>query len=371
MPPPEPRFQGKPLRFWLVENAIGTSDWREITNAFYQIGPKAVPYVGARLRKDNSWTARHYRDTWPRMPMLLKRVLPKPREPLPEVVAVNAFTDIGPAAIPLLSHLCKDPCPSVRSSATWALGALQRRGYGDEISISSLVSSLTDQDAHVRRQTADTLGGFGPKAAAAVLGLVERLKDDDKGTEPGSVVLVRAAAARSLERIGPSAKAAVPALSSLAQDPDLYTHMEARIALWRIERRNVLPALLEDLARTADPSKWEILEVLAQMGSGAKSAAEAIRSNLSSRNPEVRQRAAEALWRIDPEEAPVIVEALVEPMNDPGAIPFSLAEGARMLGQMGARASNAVPALVKLLSHRYASNAAALALEQINGATRR
>src|SRR6266516_543899 len=127
---PEPKFQGKPLREWLQQKADNSGDWREATNALHQIGPRAVPYVVSKLRRDNSGLAKRYRRTWPQLPRFLRKILPQPREPFPEVVAVNAFRDIGPAVIPSLTTLLKNDNSTVRSSAAWALESFRRSGQG-------------------------------------------------------------------------------------------------------------------------------------------------------------------------------------------------------------------------------------------------
>jgi HEAT repeat protein len=315
-----------------------------------------------------------------RLPGFLSKRLSPPRDPFKEVWAVNVFENIGPLAIPSLMVLLKDDNAVVRSSAIWALESFRRSGYGDEVTISALASALSDPDANVRRQAASALGEFGPKAGVAVPALAARLKDDEKGAEKGSVVFVRAAAARALGRIGPGASAAASRLSALQTNPEPYLRMEATVALWRINRQPslVLPVLIDALPKTADPGKWEIFQALGEMGADAKDAVTAITEELKSQNSEVRQRAAEALWRIDPKQAPVIVDALVEPLDNPKATSanlFSVVEGVRLLGEIGPEARRAVPALIKLQTHKYppASNAVAKALLQIDrdGAAKR
>ena len=133
----------------------------------------------------------------------------------------------------------------------------------------------------------------------------------------------------------------------------------------------MLPLLLDDLSKTASPSKWEIFQALGEMGPDAKDAVPVIKTYLKSRDPEVRQRAAESLWSIDPKQAPVIVEALLEPLDNPNATSanlFSVTQGTKLLGEIGPEARNAVPSLIKLLNHPYppASSAAAKALVQID-----
>src|SRR6266404_2619025 len=237
MPRPEPMYRGKNVSFWLEQKASGTGDWTEITNAFYQIGPKAIPYIAARLRRDNSWLAGRYRQAWPHLPLFLRKKLSPPKDPFKEVSAVNVFANIGPSAIPSLIVLLKDDNAAVRSSSAWALESLRRSGYGDDVSISALAGALSDPDANVRLHVASALGEFGPKAGVAVPALGARLKDDDKGTEKGSAVFVRAAAARALGRIGPGARATTSNLTQLLYDPEPYLRMEATIALWRINRQ--------------------------------------------------------------------------------------------------------------------------------------
>lgn len=370
---PEPTYSGKSVNEWLRQKADNSGDLRQATNALHQIGPRAVPFIVRKLIRDNSGLVRLYRRTWPQLPRVFTKILPQPREPLSEVVAVNAFHDIGPAAIPSLTALLTNKNPLVRSSAAWALQSFQRSGEGDAVVIAKLIPTLRDADARVRAASARALGEFGPKAVQAVAPLIARLKDDEKGADKSSLVFVRAAAARSLGRIGPSAKKAVPMLTALSNDAHFYTRMEAHIALWRIQRSvsEALPQLTADLPLVDEQSKWEIFEALAEMGSGAKDAVPAITPDLHSANPEVRQRAAEALWRIDPAQAPVIVEAISEPITDPDATTgnfFSVTEGAKLLGQMGTAAQSATPLLVKLLKHSYgpARTAAAEALKRID-----
>jgi HEAT repeat protein len=151
--------------------------------------------------------------------------------------------------------------------------------------------------------------------------------------------------------------------------------MEAHIALWRIEGKasETLPRLINDLSLVDVHCKWEIFKALAEMGYAARDAVPAIIPSLHSTNPEVRQRAAEALWEIDPGQAiaPTIVEALIEPMNNPNATTgnlFSVTEGAKLLGRMGVAARSAILSLVKLTKHSNppTRTAAAEALKRID-----
>ena len=162
--------------------------------------------------------------------------------------------------------------------------------------------------------------------------------------------------------VGPEAAVSVsgPTAAPDPNDAHVYTRMEADIALWRIQRKisEALPELTNDLVRVDGHSKWEICEVLAEMGAPAKVAVPAIAPDLKSQNPEARQRAAEALWNIDAAQAPGVVDALIEPMNELSATTanaYSATQGAELLGKMGAAAQSAAPGLERLLKHPYLS----------------
>ena len=114
-------------------------------------------------------------------------VLPRPRQPLPEATAVNAFHAIGPSVVPALISLLKDDDPFLRSDAAWALGSLQSSNRLDQEAISPLIGALADPNAMVRLQAAATLGEFGPGGECRQCGrLIARLKDDEKGADSGS-----------------------------------------------------------------------------------------------------------------------------------------------------------------------------------------
>jgi len=362
----EPGFEGKSASAWLQRKADNQGDWREVTNAFHHMGPTVAPYIAGRLRKDDAVLFRGYQHAWPRLPAQLRRVLPEPRKPLPEVAAVNAFQDIGPSVIPWLTASLRDRSPAVRSSAAWSLEVFRRSNHGSAVVVAELTRALEDVDARVRRSAASALGEFGPEADSAVVKLIARLGDSERGPDPGMVVAVRAGAARALGRIGPRADAAIPALSALCNEAFSYTRMEADIARWRIQGsvRAVLPALVEDLGKADELTKWEVLGAMTEMGPAARDAVPAIIPYLRNRMAGVRQLAAEALWKIDPGEAPAIVEAITEPMNASYATTdhqYSVTRGARLLGEMGPAARSAAPSLIKLSESPYpAVRAAAL-----------
>jgi vesicle coat complex subunit len=189
--------------------------------------------------------------------------------------------------------------------------------------IRTCIKDLKEDYSLARYHAVDTLGKIGPDAKAAVPAIIRALKDDHAlvrsgATEalaeidPGNrdVVLaliealedkepqVRGAAAEALSMIGPPAKNAVPALvKSLG---DKHVRGRAALALWKIGYRNPVPALimaLEDEFASVRGEAAEILGNIAEVDDEAASLA--LTRALVDKQPWVREKATEALKKID------------------------------------------------------------------------
>ena len=86
-------------------------------------------------------------------------------------------------------------------------------------------------NADAKANALTELATGGPNSASAVNDIIPLLKDEDH--------VVRRLAAYALYRIGPAAKAAVPALKELMNDPDASTGTTALNALQAIEPASV------------------------------------------------------------------------------------------------------------------------------------
>ncbi len=80
-----------------------------------------------------------------------------------------------------------------------------------DVSVAGLTAKLKDGNASKRHTAAMQLGWFGALAADAVLVLIEALNDD----------VLQFEVIRTLGKIGPAAKAAIPALSAMKDNPNL------------------------------------------------------------------------------------------------------------------------------------------------------
>src|SRR5439155_18962151 len=163
---------------------------------------------------------------------------------------------------------------------------------------------------------------------------------------------------------GPAAKAAVPALRQLLRDPDPYASSWASEALKKIDPdsiREETPALDEMISRATDPDSpkfWEALEQLKQMGPEAKAAVPAL---IAALQKSVRGRMVEldsswvvarALLRIDPSQAPVVVQSMVKSLRTVGLGNRNMC--AVLLGELGPKAISTVPDLVTALADKEA-----------------
>jgi adenylate cyclase len=79
-----------------------------------------------------------------------------------------------------------------------------------ETTVSSLLGELKRGPGYGRAAVVQTLGRFGPAAAAAVPDLIEALGDEQEDVREQAVI--------ALGKIGPDAKAAIPALSAIKDD---------------------------------------------------------------------------------------------------------------------------------------------------------
>ncbi len=156
--------------------------------------------------------------------------------------------------VPNLIQGLKDKDPCVRSRAAQVLGNLSGYyvvGIRDfphaAEAVDALVEALGDRDENVRRSALDALSYTRRISDRGVRVLIDVLKDPDPD--------IRTLAAGVLERNGPKAKGAVPALKEVARnDPDEMVRVQSASALWEIEHRPEWANLIaQHLLKCVDP----------------------------------------------------------------------------------------------------------------------
>jgi len=165
-----------------------------------------------------------------------------------EPETVHALRRLGSSAAPELIAAFEDRNGEVRIAAARAISLLGRElGSQKEAAVAGLIEMAKDPETDVRYAGVLALGYMGRDKARAILTLVNALKDSDRAAD-GSLVYVRATAARVLGGIGPGACLAVPELARLLSDTNSYTRQQAALALSRINpRQNPLPRVIADL----------------------------------------------------------------------------------------------------------------------------
>lgn len=201
-------------------------------------------------------------------------------------------------AIPAIAKSLKvDGNAGVRAQAAILLG--QQPVESAPLFLNDLTEALrSEKDSEVRKELAIAIGRFGRLSGAAVLPLIEVLKDPAFPT--------RAAAAETLGRIGKDARKSAPYLIPLVKDPDRTVRLAAIFAIGRVDPDDsetaaevLVEALQAEQAKMgANRDQEAIVSAIVSLGLlGEKStdAVKAIARHLSDTDVELRQLATQTL----------------------------------------------------------------------------
>jgi HEAT repeat protein len=201
------------------------------------------------------------------------------------------FLAIKPGLL-VIAKRAKDPDIRVRRATLDFLEAMEEAAAP---AVPTLVAALADGDLYLRWQAARTLGKVGriqtDLSVPALAKLLNAREDPD----------VREAAASTLRRYGPIAKAALPALifAITLEDPlAREAAIRATISVAGAEATDAVPALRLAL-KAAQPSvRRAAAEALGIIGPGAVAAVDDLRQYLMDESAAVRTAASEALVNI-------------------------------------------------------------------------
>jgi HEAT repeats len=297
----EPTYKGKNINAWLDDYAVyKPTDWQ---GALSHIGTNSLPYAVRNLAQNDSKWRRKYSDLWPKFPPFLQKILHKPKPLLKEVHGANVFSYIGTNSIPHAIALLKHESPTVRRSAAWGISSLRHQSIAANQAIPALIEALDDKDAQARFDACLALIEMGPDASNAVPALTTVF--NNKGSSTNSLLYLRAVAARTLGKIGPSAAGALPVLKTALQETDPYLLSFLAAAIWRIDSdvETALPVLLQELPKVEVYSRWDPIIALGEMGPRGKAAFPLLTTQLTNHWAEVRECATNSLVKIDPEAA--------------------------------------------------------------------
>ncbi len=236
-----------------------------------------------------------------------------------------SIAQIGPAALPELLKLIDNPEAKNHHLGIKAIGLLAKQ---TDKAIPALIDCLQNRDPIARRAAAATLGKLEPRSKEIAAGLRQALKDTDaavrlaaalalrpfNGAEAGFAVSTlmelltqadadtRRDAVLALAEFGPYAKAALPPLHKLQDDPDQFVRnaaswAEARITASTANRQAVV-ALIAALKDRDPRARQDAARLLGALGPDARDAIAALGDARQDDVEAVRATAAEALAKI-------------------------------------------------------------------------
>ncbi len=317
-PDPPPKETEQAVRYWI--DALKNPETKEeAKEGLAKLGPSAIPAIMKALKERENMAARFD--------------------------AQDIMAQMGPPAIPfLIEEMKKGDFLQDRASLT--LGKMGKPA------VPELVKLLDNKDDLARGMAAQTLGIIGPAAKEAVPALIAALKNpkDDlakikppanaRGLNRQGGRSVYPFFARALGRIGPDAKAAVPALREKLKHEDFKIRLSAVEALGKIgpeakeasleiaealtdgkqevilaalfalkgigpAGKGAVPALIQRVEKEKVPQfRLLSMDILGGMGPEAKEAVPALLNVSKENDPIFRKHAVAALKKIDPEKAP-------------------------------------------------------------------
>lgn len=376
--PSEPSYQNRLLTDWL-------GDLRSANQPFYQVTPsertksdqavlairamgkKTLPFLLCDLGSEKYAQLRQ-KEGKPDARAVEKRYGP----------AIQAFEALGPLAMPAIPELVRTlprnpgyaPAALVAigpKAMPWILGALTNEDFfvrdntaaylanaimaqkikaadaaaALPIAVRNLRYESTNELflANTRWRAAGLIGALQLQPEVSVPALADCL-DDSQGT-------VATECAQVLGNFGPSALAAIPALTRALETTNQDVVCGAAVALARIDTnagvRDALPKLVGFITNGVSGNRWNAIIALGFLGSGASPAVPNLLAALSDDDPVIRQVAAESLGQIheDPERVLPALCHCLQDSNEAVKVASAMA-----LGKFGHSAKTALPALL-------------------------
>jgi HEAT repeat protein len=253
-----------------------------------------------------------------------------------ESAAEDVLTKMAeyPQVLDLLTQAASNPDPEIRKHLPWIFASIETK---PDAALAPLMSLFYDQDNSVREYAASALGFFGKPATIPLMNTALEDKDPD----------IRRFAASVLYEFGPQAIIAVPNLTALLQDADWEVRMDVARALSAIDsqEKSALPALIQAAhIETNHLAFGPEINAVASLSSEADTLP-LLKDGLSRSDVGVRMTVCTILRSY--EGVPGVVEILILALSDQNA--HVRQEAASALAALGPEASQAVPALTKII----------------------
>jgi HEAT repeat protein len=278
-----------------------------------------------------------------------------------------AFTCIGRIAIAtpeVIAALTNGAATQSLYSRTAAINALGELGPKAKSVTNVLIQNLSDPDAAIRIASAGALWKIQKDTNAAVAWLTKALNDElnqPPSNRPNvlnsrEMNLMRIAAL--LKEAGKEAQSAIPLLREIRKEKDIRLRMNAAEALWKISGENSGVGVWLEAITHSDPNvRVYAARMLCEFCSETQWVSPEIELMLKSQDSFVRFFAARAVWKVKRQSERTLPEILAG-LNDH----FTYYQNAQIrqaaaetLGEMGARAESAIPALQGALTDGVAA----------------
>ncbi|MBX7164987.1 MAG: HEAT repeat domain-containing protein [Pirellulales bacterium] len=286
-------------------------------------------------------------------------------DPMQKMLATWALSQIEPEnaelrkqSLAALSEGISSPDAMVRRAAAHGLG--DEKLPADEV-VPLLIKALADKESSVAQTAAEALLRFG---AAAVEPLAHELANAEQRPEASFL----------LSRMGEAAQPACGALLDAFQaetDPEVQRLTLLALAAAGCRDAAAVPVLVKALRSEQPRVQRSATYVLGKMGPVAKSALANIQGNLNSDDPDLRLVSVWACLQIAPQDKTLVAQAVPQLIK---ALRHELdqarIEAATALGNLGAAAQTALPALREMLTYEGPAVRAAVeeAIKKIEGA---
>ena len=233
-------------------------------------------------------------------------------------------------SVPRLVEALGDTRADVRNEASVTLVEI-----GPSV-VPAVAATLSGKDSRVQLKACEILGQLGADAASSVPDLLKHLKDDDE-------LVVRAATA-ALGKIHAEPTTVLPAINALLQRKSAAVRIIAvrAIADYGPEAGDSASLMLNLLSDENMMLRASAADALGRTGDARGEVIEALIKALSDENAPVTLNAANALSNLGAPAVPALVQKLADKNYRRLVI--------EVLGEIGAGAEAAVPALVELLS---------------------
>jgi HEAT repeat protein len=223
----------------------------------------------------------------------LRKIGPETPEAVPALIetlridglrtfATQTLEGIGGRALPALVRAMKDENPNVRLAAVRIIGNL---GPPAGQAVPALIAALQDPGRGVSTEAAIALGKVGPRAKEAVPDLFEALKNPQ----------MYEVSMKALEQIGFDSKEAIPALIEALKHEDLRTYAVDRLLNIGPD---AVPELIKALEGDYGQVREYAAYILGKMGPDARAAIPALTDALWDKDKRVRGTAQKALAEI-------------------------------------------------------------------------